>query len=68
MEIGQRIKTGLGEVLVLDIQDKYLILFDDIGKKFVKANGYDKDSQGKIFWQGGEYYNSFTELVETLER
>ena len=67
MELGKRIDTSMGELLILDIQESYLILFDDAGQKFIKANGYDKDQQGKYYWNGGEYYQNFTDLVAALE-
>ena len=65
MEIGQRVITGAGEVLILDIQKDYLILFNEENNQFIKANGYNKDN-GKVFWNGGGYYNSFEELIENL--
>ena len=65
MEVGQRINTGAGEVLILDIQKDYLILFNEENKQFIKANGYDQDN-GKVFWNSGEYYNNFEELIESL--
>ena len=63
--VGDKIKTDLGEVTVLDIQEKYLILLDEA--RFVKANGYNKNSAGKVYWQGGEYYQTFTELIKSIE-
>lgn len=66
MKIGDRIKTDLGEVLVLDVQKDYLILFSEKEKKFIKANDYDKNSSNKYFWQGGEYYINFDDLVKNL--
>lgn len=67
MEIGKRINTSSGELIVLYIQDKYLILFDDATGKFIKANQYDKDSNNKYYWMNGEYYNSFKNLVDRIE-
>lgn len=66
MEVGHRVNTGAGEVLILDIQKDYLILFNEENKQFIKVNGYDKNNQ-KIFWKGGEYYNNFEELVKNLK-
>ena len=65
MEVGQRVNTGAGEVLILDIQKDYLILFNEENKQFIKANGYDQDNE-TVFWNGGEYYNNFEELIESL--
>lgn len=65
MEIGQRVNTGAGEVIVLDVQKDYLVLFNERNKQFIKANGYDENNQ-KVFWNGGEYYNSFEDLIENL--
>ena len=65
MEVGQRVNTGAGEVLILDIQKDYLILSNEENKQFIKANGYDQDNE-TVFWNGGEYYNNFEELIESL--
>lgn len=65
MEIGKRINTSMGEVLILDVQEKYLILFSEERKQFVKANGYKEDHE-KVFWNGGDYYNSLNELIKNL--
>ncbi len=51
--------------MILDIQKDYLILFNEENKQFIKANGYDHENK-KVFWDGGEYYNSFEDLVENL--
>lgn len=48
MEVGQRVNTGAGEVLILDIQKDYLILFNEENKQFIKANGYDQDNGNSI--------------------
>ena len=61
MKIGDFINTSLGKVIVLDIKDKYLILFNQEEGKFIKANNYDiKDN--KVFWQQGEYYSNLDGL------
>lgn len=65
MEVGKRVNTGAGEVLILDIQKDYLILFNQENKQFIKANGYQEDID-KVFWAQGEYYNSFEDLVKNL--
>ena len=65
MKIGEKINTSMGEVLILDIQEKYLILFSEERKQFVKANGY-KEDYGNVFWNGGDYYNSLNELIKNL--
>ena len=41
MDIGKRINTSLGKVIILDIQEKYLILFNEKNRQFIKANDYD---------------------------
>ena len=43
MELGKRIETDIGNLLVLDVQDNYLILFDDLENRFVKAINYESD-------------------------
>ena len=42
MEVGQRVNTGAGEVLILDIQKDYLILFNEENKQFINI-GFDFD-------------------------
>ncbi len=66
MNIGEMINTSMGQLLILDIQKRYLILFDTEGAKFIKANGYEV-KQGKAHWNGGEYYNSLNDLIAGLE-
>lgn len=64
MHIGQKVNTILGECTVLyslnNRHGKYLILFT--GDKFVKANDYII-RDGFVYWQSGDYYNSFLELA-----
>jgi len=66
MKAGKKISTSLGEVILLDVQEKYLVLFNEKKGEFIKANGYQKDSDGKIFWNSGEYYSSLNELIKNL--
>ena len=62
MFIGQKVKTSLGECTVLYSHDKFLILFT--GDKFVKANNYVVSYVDDfVYWQSGDYYNSFIELA-----
>jgi len=65
MKVGEKINTSLGNILVLDVKDNYLILFDEINNKFVKANEWQEDYE-KVFWKQGEYYNSIDELIINL--
>lgn len=65
MKIGEKINTSLGEVLVLDVQKDYLILFDILNNRFIKANDWQKDYE-KVFWGAGEYYNNLNELFENI--
>ena len=67
MIIGQLISTSLGDLTLLDIQKDYLILFNPEQGQFIKANGYKENDMGKVYWQGGEYYNKLTDLVAVLE-
>ena len=66
MRVGDKVKTGAGEVLVLEIQERYLILFNKEKGEFIKANNYQQDDE-KLFWGQGEYYNSFNKLIENLK-
>ena len=68
MELGQRINTSLGEVIILDIKRNYLILFRTDVNQFIKANGYNYNTNtNNLSWGGGEYYQNFTDLVAGLE-
>lgn len=64
MDIGQKIKTSLGECTVLyssnNRHGNYLILFT--GDKFIKSNDYIIRDDF-VYWNSGDYYNSFIELV-----
>ena len=69
MNIGDKIyvNDSIGEVIILDIQDDYLILFRHERGQFIKANGYNKAAGNTIAWNSGEYYNSLMELIQALE-
>lgn len=64
-KLGEEIKTSSGKALVLDIKKNYLILFIPGEGKFIKANDYKKLAT-HVFWNGGEYYKSFDELLKDL--
>jgi len=66
MDIGKRINTSLGKVIILDIQEKYLILFNEKNRQFIKANDYKKDNDNKVSWSGGGYYSSLNELIKEI--
>lgn len=66
MKVGNKIKTSVGEVILLDVQENYLILFNEKKREFIKATGYKKDNEGKIYWVQGDYYFNFNELIESL--
>ena len=67
MKIGEKVNTSLGQILVLDVQKDYLILFDNLNNRFVKANNWQEDYE-KVFWNGGEYYDSLNELIDSLNK
>lgn len=69
MYIGQRVMTSLGEVIVLDIKNDYLILMSisKEGSQFIKANIYNQDHDKKVTWNGGEYYSNLDELIKNLD-
>ena len=64
IEVGEKIyvNDSIGNAIVLDIKDDYLILFRLDAGQFIKANGYEV-KYGKLAWSYGEYYNSFIELA-----
>jgi len=68
IEVGEKIyvNDSIGNVIVLDIKEDYLILFRLDAGQFIKANGY-KVRYGKLVWNSGEYYNSLNELIKGLE-
>lgn len=70
MNIGSKIyiNDSIGEVIILDIQEDYLILFRPERGQFIKANGYNKAVGNKLVWNNGEYYNSLKELMESIKR
>ena len=67
MILGDKIKTSMGEAVVLE-ENKYgnylIILVDN---KIVKANKYFK-LDDKIVWEGGEYYSSFHDYIVSMDR
>lgn len=69
MNIGDKIyiNDSIGEVIILDIQKDYIILFRLERIQFIKANGYNKAAGNTIAWNNGEYYNSLMELMKALE-
>lgn len=65
IEIGGRINTDAGQVIILDVTKKYLVLFNDKIGQFIKANDY-KEYNNKIVWGSGQYYFSLEELIKNL--
>lgn len=65
MDLGKRIETEIGNLLVLDVQDDYLILFDDLENRFVKAINYESDYL-KTYWEEVKYFNNLTDLIKNL--
>lgn len=68
MEIGDMIyvNDSIGEAVILDIKEEYLILFRLNGGQFIKGNNYQiKDDN--ISWCNGEYYNNLNELIKGLK-
>lgn len=65
MKLGKRIETDIGNLLVLDVQDNYLVLFDDLENRFVKAINYESDYL-KTYWEDVKYFTDFTDLIKSL--
>lgn len=65
--LGDKVKTSMGEAIVLEenTYGNYLIILVD--DKIVKANKYFK-SDDKIVWENGEYYSSLHELMVSFSR
>ena len=59
------VNDAIGNVVVLDIQKEYVILFKENGQ-FVKANKYYYENK-KLTWEHGGYYNNLTELIKSIE-
>ncbi len=68
MKIGDIIyvNDSIGNAVILDIQNDYIILFRLSSGQFVKANGYKID-RDNISWNSGEYYNNLNELIEAIK-
>ena len=65
LQMGDKVQSSLGEVLILDVQGDYLILFRINGPEFIKANGYEF-SNNKLTWNSGEYYSSLEDLINGI--
>ena len=67
-DLGEKIyvNDSIGNVIVLDVQKKYLILFRE-NNTFIKANDYFIKNDGLV-WSNGEYYNTFNDLLNNLKR
>jgi len=68
MKIGDMIyvNDSIGEAVILDIKEEYLILFRLNGGQFIKGNNYQiKDDN--ISWCNGEYYSNLNELIEAIK-
>ena len=67
MNIGDKIyvNDSIGNVIILDLQKNYIILFRLERVQFIKANGYEIKNN-RLIWNDGEYFNSLNELVNAL--
>ncbi|NLZ34712.1 MAG: hypothetical protein GX889_07365 [Clostridiales bacterium] len=63
IKVGEKIyvNDSIGNVIILDVQKEYLILFRE-NCTFIKANDYFIKN-GRLVWSYGDYYNSFIELA-----
>ena len=68
IEVGEKtyVNDSIGNVIILDVQKKYLILFRE-NCSFLKANDYFIKN-GRLVWSNGEYYNTFNDLLNNLKR
>lgn len=64
VKVGEKIyvNDSIGNAIVLDIKEDYLILFRLDAGQFIKANDYFMKN-GRLVWSYGKYYNSFMELA-----
>lgn len=69
MRVGQEIyvNDAIGNVVILDIQEDYLVLFNAERGKFIKANHYYNEG-GKLSWEHGDYYLDFDKLIEAINK
>lgn len=65
LEIGMKVTSSLGKVMILDVKEKYLVLFRLDHSSFVVANGYEYKN-GKLSWSNGDYYNSLDEVMKNI--
>lgn len=65
MSIGEEVRAEGTNILVLDIQKNYLILFNKYKKQFIKANNW-KEYYEIVSWSSCEYYFSLNELIKNI--
>lgn len=69
MKVGQEIyvNDAIGNVVILDIKEDYLILCRLGNGTFIKAKDYCMEND-KLSWEHGEYYWSFDKLIEAINK
>lgn len=69
MKVGQEIyvNDAIGNVVILDIKEDYLILCRLGNGTFIKAKDYFMEND-KLSWEHGEYYWSFDKLIEAINK
>lgn len=60
-------KGSLGKLLILDIQDDYLVVASLNKSKFIICNNYFTNmTNGKLDWMNGAYFDNFVDLTNAL--
>lgn len=69
MRVGQKIyiNDSIGNVVILDIKEDYLILFRLGNGTFIKAKDYYIEND-KLSWEHGDYYLNFDKLIEAINK
>lgn len=65
MMVGQEVRAGGSKVIVLDIQEKYLILFNEFKRQFIKVNDWH-EAYEIVYWNTKEDYFTLEELIKTI--
>jgi hypothetical protein len=64
LKVGQElyVNESLGDVIIIDVKNDYLILLRKETGQFIKANNYNFNSY-KLSWEHGNYVNNFDDVI-----
>lgn len=61
-------KGNLDNLLILDIQDDYLVLASLNKSNFIICNNYFTNINGQLDWMSAIYFDSFVDLINALSK